>query len=304
MSWKTWKSSYKAYLKLERGLSPNSVSAYLSDLDKLIQYLDFSQRHKSPKDVERDDLDGFLTWINEIGIGATSQARIVSGIKSFFLYLQIEGERKDDPCEHISTPNLGKYLPEVLTQKELDKIIESIDLSEPQGQRNRAIIETLYGCGLRVSELTGLKISNIFFEESFLRVEGKGSKERIVPVNAQALKHIKIYMDEYRSHQKIDKHEEDTLFLSRKNRQISRNMVFYIVKNLAEKAGISKSISPHTFRHTFATHLVENGADLRAVQEMLGHESITTTEIYTHLTNEYLRDNIMRFHPRNRENTS
>lgn len=304
MSWKTWKSSYKAYLKLERGLSPNSVFAYLSDLDKLIQYLDFSQRHKSPKEVDRGDLDGFLTWIYELGIGATSQARIVSGIKSFFLYLQIEGERKDDPCEHISTPNLGQYLPEVLNAEELNNIIESIDLSDFLGQRNRAIIETLYGCGLRVSELTSLKISNIFFEESFLRVEGKGSKERIVPVNAEALKHIKIYMDEYRSHQKIDKHEEDTLFLSRKNRQISRNMVFYIVKNLAAKAGIRKSISPHTFRHTFATHLVENGADLRAVQEMLGHESITTTEIYTHLTNEYLRDNIMRFHPRNKGKNS
>lgn len=301
MSWAAWKKSYKAYLKLERGLSPNSVAAYLHDLDKLVQYLDFSQRHRSPQEVSRSDLDGFLSWINEIGIGSKSQARIVSGIKSFFVYLQLEDVRSDDPCGHISTPSLGKYLPEVLNKEEVTAIIESIDLSLPQGQRNRAMIETLYGCGLRVSELINLKISNIYFEEGFLRVEGKGSKERIVPVNSQALKHITIYREDYRSHQMIDKHDGDTLFLSRKNRQISRNMVFYIVKDLAEKAGIKKSISPHTFRHTFATHLVENGADLRAVQAMLGHESITTTEIYTHITNEYLRDNIMRFHPRNRE---
>jgi len=301
MSWTSWKKSYKAYLKLERGLSPNSVAAYLHDLDKLVQYLDFSQRHRPPQEVSRYDLDGFLGWINEIGIGSKSQARIISGIKSFFIYLQLEDARKDDPCEHISTPSLGVYLPEVLNKEEVTAVIRSIDLSLPQGQRNRAMIETLYGCGLRVSELINLKISNIYFDEGFLRVEGKGSKERIVPVNSQALKHITIYRKDYRSHQKIDKHDEDTLFLSRKNRQISRNMVFYIVKDLAQKAGIKKIISPHTFRHTFATHLVENGADLRAVQAMLGHESITTTEIYTHITNEYLRDNIMRFHPRNRE---
>ncbi|MDZ7775095.1 MAG: site-specific tyrosine recombinase XerD [Bacteroidales bacterium] len=301
MSWKTWIKAYKAYLQLERSLSKNSVSAYLHDVKKLLQYLDASGINKEPRDVSRADLDNFLTWITELGVSANTQARIISGIRAFYVYLQTENELAENPAHHISPPTVARKIPEVLNEKEIESIIRSIDLSKPEGQRNRAIIETLYGCGLRVSELVSLKISRLYFDEGFLMAEGKGNKERIVPLSGQALKHIHIYLDDYRVHLKVAAGSGDILFLSRRGSHLSRGMVFYIVKNLAEAAGINKTVSPHTFRHSFATHLVENGADLRAVQDMLGHESITTTEIYTHMSREYLRDNIMKYHPRTRK---
>lgn len=301
MSWASWIKAYHAYLQLERSLSKNSVDAYMHDVSKLHQFLKEQEKNTVPEKVTRKNIDEFLSWINELGIGATSQSRIISGLKSFFVFLLTEGARKDNPAEHITSPMRGRKIPDVLNNEEVIEIIECIDLSKSEGQRNRAIIETLYGCGLRVSELINLKISNIYFEEQYLLVEGKGNKERIVPINAQAIKHIRLYQENFRAQHRESSEYEDILYLSRRNRPLSRNMVFYIIKDLAEKAGIRKNISPHTFRHTFATHLVENGADLRAVQEMLGHESITTTEIYTHITHEYLRDNIMKYHPRNRE---
>lgn len=287
-----------AYLQLERSLAKNSIEAYTADVDKLFQYLQNEDSGKSFLKVDLNDLRDFLAYINKIGVGARTQARIISGIKTFFKYLLLEDLITSDPSELLEAPRLGRKLPITLSISEIDKIEEVIDLSKPEGTRNKAIIETLYSCGLRVSELCDLKLSNLFFNEQYIRVIGKGDKERHVPIGSSAIKYIQIYTNEIRNHLQIQKGNEDIIFLNRRGRRLTRVMIFTIVKNLVEKAGIDKVVSPHSFRHSFATHLVEGGADLRAVQEMLGHESITTTEIYTHLDREYLRDTILTYHPR------
>ena len=283
---------------MERSLAKNSIEAYNADVDKLFQYLQNEDSGKSFLKVDLNDLRDFLVYINKIGVGALTQARIISGIKTFFKYLLLEDLITSDPSELLEAPRLGRKLPITLSISEIDKIEEVIDLSKPEGTRNKAIIETLYSCGLRVSELCDLKLSNLFFNEQYIRVIGKGDKERLVPIGSSAIKYIQIYTNEIRNHLQIQKGNEDIIFLNRRGRRLTRVMIFTIVKNLVEKAGIDKVVSPHSFRHSFATHLVEGGADLRAVQEMLGHESITTTEIYTHLDREYLRDTILTYHPR------
>lgn len=298
MSWKGYIKSYKSYLQLERGLSGNSIQAYIRDMKKFVNFLEASDYNRPPDQIEGFHIQKFLEWTNQLGMTETSQARFVSAIKSFYNYLILENLTKENPVELIDTPRLIRKLPDILSEKDIESIIESVDLSLPEGTRNRAIVETLYGCGLRVSELINLKISNLFLEEGYIMVEGKGSKERIVPIGSQSEKYILIYKDEIRNHLDIKPAAEDILFLNRRGNKLTRTMVFYIIRNLTEKAGIQKNVSPHTLRHSFATHLVENGADLRAVQEMLGHESITTTEIYTHLDRSYLRDNILKYHPR------
>lgn len=298
MNWQIYIDGFRNYLRLERSLSENSVEAYIGDVKKLSDFLAFSSPDTGPKDLQLNHLQEFTGWIHEAGLGARTQARIISGIKAFYKYLLLENEIKNDPTELLEAPRLGRKLPETLSIVEIDRMIAEIDLSKAEGERNKAIIETLYGCGLRVSELINLKISDLFPSEQFIRVTGKGNKERLVPIGKTALKHINLYLENIRNHLNIRKGEEDILFLNRNGKRLSRVMIFYIIRDLAERAGISKTISPHTFRHSFATHLVEGGADLRAVQEMLGHASITTTEIYTHLDRDYLRSNILEFHPR------
>jgi integrase/recombinase XerD len=283
---------------LEKSLSKNSVEAYLHDVDLLMRFLELKKINLSPKELELNHLQDFLKWINEIGMSAHSQARIISGIKSFYKYLLLENVLNHNPTELIEAPKLGRKLPDTLSLDEINKIIDAIDLSTPEGQRNKAILETLYSCGLRVSELVNLKISNLYFNDEFIKVVGKGDKERLVPIGSIAIKQITIYKNEIRSYIAVKKEHEDVLFLNRRGAKLSRVMVFTIIKQLAFKIGLKKQISPHTFRHSFATHLIEGGADLRAVQEMLGHESITTTEIYTHLDRDYLRQAIIQFHPR------
>ncbi len=285
-------------MQLERSLSGNSVSAYEHDIEKLFQYIQTVNFQGGPDKVQLNDLQGFLKWVNELGMSARSQARLLSGIKSFYKYLLLENVVNDDPTTLLEGPKLGRKLPDFLTVEEINAIIAAIDLSKPEGERNRAMLETLYSSGLRVSELVGLKKSNLHAEIGLLRITGKGNKERLVPVGSVALKQIATYENAYRSHLNIKPGNEDFLFLNRRGAKLSREMIFMIIKDLVKIAGIKKSISPHTFRHSFATHLIEGGADLRAVQEMLGHESITTTEIYTHLDREYLRSTIMQFHPR------
>lgn len=296
--WSSFIKGYKAYLQLEKSLSVNSVDAYVHDVHKFAQYLDFANLNLSPEKIELSHFQGFLKWINGLGMTARTQARVISGLKGFYKYLLLENIISVDPTEMLESPKIGRKLPNTLSVDEIDTLINSIDLSKPEGERNKAMLETLYGCGLRVSELVNLRISNLFFNDGFLRVTGKGDKERLVPLGSVAQKHILIYMDNVRSHLEIRKGYEDILFLNRRGSRLSRVMIFTIIKKLAFKAGLKKTISPHTFRHSFATHLVEGGADLRAVQEMLGHESITTTEIYTHLDREYLRSTILQFHPR------
>ena len=288
----------QAYLQLEKSLSVNSVDAYVHDVHKFAQYLDFANLNLSPEKIELHHFQDFLKWINELGMTSRTQARVISGIKGFYKYLLLENVTAVDPTEMLESPKIGRKLPNTLSVEEIDTLINSIDLSKPEGERNKAILETLYACGLRVSELVNIQISNLFFNDGFLRVTGKGDKERLVPLGSIAQKHIRIYMDTVRSHLEIRKGYEDILFLNRRGSRLTRVMIFIIIKKLALKAGLKKTISPHTFRHSFATHLVEGGADLRAVQEMLGHESITTTEIYTHLDREYLRSTIIQFHPR------
>lgn len=303
MDWNSGKKGFKSYLQLERSLSKNSVEAYLHDLDKLVQYFTLKNQTTGPLNVTTKDIKDFLVWIHELGMTATSQARVLSGIKAFYRYLLMEDALKDDPASLVEGPRTGRKLPDTLNIEEINNLINQIDLSTPEGQRNKAMLETLYACGLRVSELVNLRISNLYLEIDFIKITGKGDKERLVPIGAEAKKHIKIYKNEIRVHlPTIRKEDEDILFLNRRGGKISRVMVFTIIKNLASKAGIRKNISPHTFRHSFATHLVEGGADLRAVQEMLGHESITTTEIYTHLDRKYLQETIMEFHPRSKKN--
>ena len=297
MDWQAVIKEYEGFLKLEKGLSSNSIEAYLSDIGKLEQFLELVQIEATPEELDRELLGNFLSWITEMGLSARSQARILSGIKAFYRYLLLEDRIEKDPTALLEGPRLGSKLPEVLTVAEIDLMLERIDLSKPQGRRNKAMLETLYSCGLRVTELVELQISGIFRAEGFIRVIGKGDKERLVPFSPRALKEIDLYLPD-RNSLSIQAGNEDVLFLNRRGKMLTRNMVFTIIKELAKSAGIQKTVSPHTFRHSFATHLVEGGADLRAVQEMLGHESITTTEIYTHLDSAYLREAIISFHPR------
>ena len=296
--WKTYTKQFEAYLKLERSLAQNSVDAYLSDISKLQQFFEIKEKHVSPSRVTQQDLIDILEFITELGMSAYTQARMVSGLKAFFKFLVYEELITKDPSQLLEAPKLGRKLPDTLSLPEIEELFEAIDRSTAEGQRNRAILETLYSSGLRVSELINLKISNIHEDIGFLRVIGKGSKERLVPIGRSALKHIKIFRDEIRVHIDVKSGFEDHLFVTKRGKAISRVMVFMIIKDLATKIGMKKNISPHTFRHSFATHLIEGGADLRAVQEMLGHESITTTEIYTHLDRDYLKQVITQFHPR------
>jgi integrase/recombinase XerD len=296
--WKVYLKGFSDYLQLERSLSANSVMAYIRDVEKLEQYLLANDRKMSPEQVSLDDLQACAQWIALLGMTATSQARIISGIKAFYKYLMMEDLVKTDPTQLLEAPKIRRKLPDVLSFEEIESIIGQIKAGTPEGQRNRAILETMYSCGLRVSEVVNLKISQLHFDAGFIRVIGKGDKERLVPVGRDAIKYIMLYMEEIRVHVPVKKGQEDTLFLNRRGSGLSRVMIFLMIKELTAAAGINKQVSPHTFRHSFATHLVEGGADLRAVQEMLGHESITTTEIYTHLDREYLRDTLQRFHPR------
>ncbi len=296
--WHSQINGFKAYLQLERSLSPNSVEAYLHDVEKLTQYLEAKGLQVTPDKVELSNLQDFLRWITELGMTARSQARIISGLKGFYKYLVLENLVTKDPTEMLESPRIGRKLPVTLSVEEINALIDAIDLSKPEGQRNKAMLETLYGCGLRVSELINMKISSLHFNEGFIRITGKGDKERLVPTGSVAQKHILIYLDSIRPALQVRKGNEDILFLNRRGSKLSRVMIFNIIRELAIKTGIRKTVSPHTFRHSFATHLVEGGADLRAVQEMLGHESITTTEIYTHLDREYLRSTILQYHPR------
>lgn len=289
---------FKAYLRLEKSLSENSVSAYIHDVELLFQFINLQEDSIEIENIDLKYLRKFIQHINEIGMGATSQARIISGIKSFFKYLLLEDMIKINPTELLEAPKSSRKLPDTLSVEEVNLLINTIDVSTPEGTRNKAILETMYSCGLRVSELVSLKITNIYPDVEFIRVTGKGDKERLVPIGSSALKYIQIYKDNIRVHITPQKNNEDILFLNKRGSMLSRVMIFYIIKELTLKSGIKKNIHPHTLRHSFATHLVEGGADLRAVQEMLGHESITTTEIYTHLDREFLRETITRFHPR------
>lgn len=299
MDWQTLQKGFTSYLKLERSLSQNTIAAYKNDIRKLSDFMAENYAGINPQKTDHEMLMEFVHLSAKSGQEAVSQARMISGIKAFFKYLLMENLRDDDPAELLETPKIARKLPDTLSELEITVIFDSIDLSTSEGTRNRAMLETLYSCGLRVSELTNLQISNIREKLGFIRVIGKGDKERLVPIGAQALKYIAQYRDQIRIHKKIDPKSSDILFLNKNGKGISRISVFNIVKKSALKAGITKNISPHTFRHSFATHLVEHGADLRAVQEMLGHESITTTEIYTHLDRNYLRENILAYHPRN-----
>lgn len=289
------------YLKLERSLSDNSVEGYLSDVGKLKQFIGFSREDLRPEDISAKDLRDFLEYVNELGMSAHSQARILSGLKSFFKYLLFDGSIERDPTALIEGPKLGRKLPDTLSFHEIEKLLHAVDLSTSEGARNRAILEVLYSSGLRVSELVGLQLNNVYRDSGFLRVTGKGNKERLVPIGRDALKYLEIYIKDVRGkspHKSPKKGFESFVFLNRNGSKLTRVMVFTIIKRLAQTIGLRKKISPHTFRHSFATHLIEGGADLRAVQEMLGHESITTTEIYTHLDRDYLRQVIQEFHPR------
>lgn len=299
MHWQSYLKNFKSYLTLERSLSGHSVEAYLHDVQKLVQYLELSgQPNVTPETVTDVHLLDFLYYLGELGIAASSQARVLSGLKSFFRFLMLEQAIGQDPAALIESPRLGRKLPDTLSFPEVEQLLAGIDLSTPEGTRNRAILEVLYGCGLRVSELTDLKVSELYFDIGFIRVFGKGGKTRLIPIGRDAIKYTQIYVEEIRRHQTIQKGSEDILFLNRRGKQLTRTMIFLIIKDLAAKIRLQKNISPHTFRHSFATHLIEGGADLRAVQEMLGHESITTTEIYTHLDRDYLKSVMVEFHPR------
>jgi integrase/recombinase XerD len=302
LDWKSSINGFMHYLQLERAMSPNSIDAYIRDISKFHRYLQIRELELNPAEIEENHLMDFIVWLNELGLGPKSQARIRSGVKAYYRYLLLEDMIEHDPSELIESPKLARKIPEVLSINEIQSILDSVDLSTDHGTRNRALLEVLYACGLRVSELTHLKISNMYADIGFIKVLGKGDKERLVPIGEEALKHIQFYMDGVRRHlPKIQPLNEDFIFLNRRGRKLSRVMIFMIVKDAAKDAGIEKNVSPHTFRHSFATHLVEGGADLKAVQDMLGHESITTTEIYTHLDNAYLRDTILAHHPLNKK---
>jgi len=298
MKWEESKKGYENYLKLEKSLSQNSIAAYINDINKLADFLDTKYKGVVPDKVKLEHLKAFVEWLNERGVSPRTQARTISGIKSFYKFLLIEGKIGNDPTALLESPKIGRKLPDVLTMEEIDSLINAVDINKSEGQRNKAMLETLYSCGLRVSELVNLKITNLFFEQGYIKVEGKGEKERLVPASKSAIEEINKYLNTYRKKLRVAKDSENVLFLNRRGHKLSRVMIFTIIKNLAEQIGMKKKISPHTFRHSFATHLINGGADLRAVQEMLGHESILTTEIYTHLDREYLKDTIQQFHPR------
>lgn len=298
MSLKNDIKGFRSYLMLERSLSENSVESYIRDVKKLIEYLELNNIKVKTKTISTKEISAFIRWVAEIGMSASSQARILSGIKAFFKYLLLEEVIDNDPTCLIEGPKKGLKLPDTLSTEEIDILVNSIDLSHPQGQRNKAIIETLYGCGLRVSELINLKLSNWYKKDGFIKVIGKGNKERLIPIGKVTSKVLNIYVNEIRCHQKIESGFEDFIFLNKRGKHLSRVMIFNIVKDIAEKSGLKKNISPHTFRHSFATELVERGANLRAVQEMLGHQSITTTQLYTHINREFLRESIISHHPR------
>jgi integrase/recombinase XerD len=295
--WEPYKKGFKAWLQLEKSLSDNSVEAYLHDIEALTSYLQQAGESKTPADIELKDLEKFVEWIHSLGMTVASQARMISGLRSFYKYCLLEQIVTIDPTLLLEAPKMQRKLPDTLSFEEIEQIIAGIDLSKPEGGRNKAIFETMYSCGLRVSELVNLQLSQLFLDVGFVKVVGKGDKERLVPIGRDAIKYIEIYRNSIRNQLTIDKGEEDILFLNRRGHRLTRVMIFLILKDLVKKAGIEKNISPHTFRHSFATHLVEGGADLRAVQEMLGHESITTTEIYTHLDREFLRNTLHAFHP-------
>lgn len=296
-NWQTYIKEYQNYLKLERGLSSNTIENYTFDIEKLVLFLELNKIEVTPVKITDEQVQAFIYQIAS-QVNARSQSRIISGLKSFFSYLVFEDYRNDSPMELIEVPKVGRKLPDTLSTEEIDLLIGAIDLSTPEGERNKAMLETLYSCGLRVSELISLKVSDLFFEEGFIKVTGKGNKQRFVPISTSTQKYIDTYKDLIRSHLTIQKGFEDTLFLNRRGKQLTRAMVFTIIKDLALKINLQKTISPHTFRHSFATHLLENGADLRAIQLMLGHESITTTEIYMHLDRKHLTAVMESFHPR------
>lgn len=300
MQWTVLINGFRAYLQVERSMSLNTVDSYIRDIRKLADYFSSSGATLSPAHVKLNDLQGFLAALTDLGISASSQARIISGIRSFYHYLLLENEITSDPTEMLEMPKKGLKLPEVLTENEIIKVIDTVDLSKPHGERNKAMLEILYGCGLRVSELVNLKLSDLHFSEDFITVTGKGNKQRIVPVGTLARKQVMNYLTWIRNRQTVAAGSENIVFLNNRGRKLTRAMIFEIVKKATSAAGIHKNISPHTLRHSFATHLIENGADLRAIQDMLGHASITTTEIYTHIDREFLRDSILRFHPRSK----
>lgn len=298
MKWETIIKDFATFLQLEKSLSQNSVEAYKNDITKLKDFISFKNLNISPAEIDLSHLKEFIEWINQLEISARTQARVISGIKAFYKYLLMEDVIGNDPTALLEAPKIGRKLPDVLSVEEIDALLGAIDLSKPEGQRNKAMLETLYSCGLRVSELINLKISNLYSNLEFVKITGKGDKERLVPISLKAIKEINFYLLDRKKLLNIDKESENILFLNRRGRKLSRVMVFTIIKDLAKKIGLKKNIGPHTFRHSFASHLIDGGADLRAVQEMLGHESIMTTEIYTHLDKEYLRDTIIQFHPR------
>jgi len=300
-SWNVYYIRFKQYLQLERSLSENSMEAYADDVKKLENYSSLFLANQTPDKFSFKQLQNFVEWIATMGFSATTQARVISGIKTFYKFLLLENDIKNNPTELLETPKITRKLPVFLNVNEIDKMLGCIDRSTAEGERNFSMLETLYSCGLRVSELTSLKITDLHLNEFYIKVVGKGNKERLVPIGKNAVKLIKSYMSSVRTQIQTKKGAEDILYLNRRGSALSRVMVFYVIKDLAKKAGIKKVLSPHSFRHSFATHLVEGGADLRAVQEMLGHESITTTEIYTHLDRQFLRDNILSFHPRNKK---
>lgn len=298
MNWEDSKLGYETFLRLEKSLSQNSVSAYMNDINKLIAFIEKNFPTLNPATLKLSQLRKFVEGMTGSGVSPRTQARTISGIKSFYKFLLIEEVVENDPTTLLESPKIGRKLPDILTDEEINKLIESVDLSKPEGLRNKAILETLYSCGLRVSELVNLRMSNLHFEQEFLRISGKGEKERLVPISKRAIDDIKKYLVNYRKKLKIDKSGENILFLNRRGKKLSRVMIFTIIKTLGAKINLQKSISPHTFRHSFASALVKGGADLRAVQEMLGHESILTTEIYTHLDKEFLKETVIKFHPR------
>jgi integrase/recombinase XerD len=303
MNWGSTINGFKAYMILERSLSENTIEAYVRDVGKLQRYFEIKALEINPDQVTGKEIESFVFWLNELGLGARSQARLLSALKTFYKYMLIEDMVEDDPTALLEGPRLNRYIPQVLSFDEIQSILEAVDLSHPQGTRNRAMLEVLYACGLRVSELIDLQLSNYYPDVGFVKVIGKGNKERIIPIGEEAVKHINLYLEGVRRGMRnIEKDSGDILFLNRRGKKLTRVMVFLIVKEMAKRAGISKNVSPHTFRHSFATHLIEGGADLKAVQDMLGHESILTTEIYTHLDTDYLRETILSYHPSNRKN--
>jgi integrase/recombinase XerD len=298
MNWLSYINGFKAYLRLEKSLSGNSIEAYLHDVQLLERYAESAALKAGPEQLSVNHLKDFISWVNEAGLSARSQARILSGIRAFYKYLVLENIVPEDPSQLLETPRLGRKLPDTLSVDDINLLVAAIDLSKPGGTRNKAMLETLYSCGLRVSELVGLKLSNLHLQVGFLKVTGKGDKERLVPVGSVAVKYLTIYLDTVRRHMEVQPGHEDFVFLNQRGARLTRVMVFTLIRTLAERIHLKKRISPHTFRHSFATHLIEGGADLRAVQEMLGHESITTTEIYTHLDRTFLRQSILKYHPR------